>query len=98
MCIRDSSDINKQSFCPSVGGQESAGIPLVKIGNMIPVSYTHLDVYKRQGKSFFFVYQVFMNTAYIHQLPLYKFTTNSAFRQHLCKKTLAVLGLSLIHI
>ena len=29
------SDINKQSFCPSVGGQESAGIPLVKIGNMI---------------------------------------------------------------
>ena len=33
-----------------------------------------------------------MNTAYIHQLPLYKFTTSSAFRQHLCKKTLAVLG------
>lgn len=40
----------------------------------------------------FFVYQVLMNTAYIHQLPLYKFTTSSAFRQHLCKKTLAVLG------
>ena len=69
-------------------------------GNLIPVSYTHLDVYKRQGL-LPFSYTPFLpvsptgHGAVPHLFPK---DTERPAGTHLLRQTAAISGLSLIHI
>ena len=53
MCIRDREDIDRwQAKDLNDVMRRLPGVDIAQNGGMGPVSYTHLDVYKRQGRAY----------------------------------------------
>ena len=69
MCIRDSSDTVNDLYMKKPGDDSTVLVAEVTPHRVVTVSYTHLDVYKRQSvahpteKIAFFLPQVFMHPA-----------------------------------
>ena len=51
MCIRDSLTpyVDPETGKPKYYGRFNQGVVTINLVDVAPVSYTHLDVYKRQG-------------------------------------------------